>query len=171
LDYIQRARKFSKGRGLVVRARENARFLLCRIGSAIGALALEDVREIMRPLPMAPFKGTPPFVLGVAIVRGTPTPVIDAGRLLGATTSPSPARFISLKLGERTAALAVDAVLDVRLVPAGLLADIPPLLREAGSALVSSIGALDTKLLIVLEAARLIPDSLWEAIGAPGSAE
>jgi purine-binding chemotaxis protein CheW len=85
-------------------------------------------------------------------------------------SSPSPARFVSLKLGERTAALAVDAVLDVGSLSAGMLADIPPLLREAGEQLVSVLGTLDTKLLLVLEAARLVPDSVWSAIKAPGAA-
>jgi purine-binding chemotaxis protein CheW len=145
-------------------AEKDDRFLLCRIGSRIGALTLNDVREVMRPLPIEPLAGAPPFVLGLAIVRGFPTPVIDAGRLLGPVALPSPARFVSLRLGERTAALAVDAVLDVRSLAAGNVADIPPLLREAGSEVASAIGALDTKLLLVLEAARLVPESLWDAI-------
>ena len=140
------------------------RFLLCRIGSRIGALSLNDVREVMRPLPIEPLTGAPPFVLGLAVVRGSPTPVIDAGRLLGPIGLPSPARFVSLRLGERTAALAVDAVLDVRTLGKGSVADIPPLLRDAGNDVASSIGALDTELLLVLKAARLIPESLWDAI-------
>jgi purine-binding chemotaxis protein CheW len=47
-----------------------------------------------------------------------------------------------------------------------MLADIPPLLGETGADLVSVIGALDAKLLLVLEAARLVPDSVWNAIKA-----
>jgi purine-binding chemotaxis protein CheW len=159
-----------------VRAKESDRFLLFRIGSRIGALALKDVRETMRPLPIEPLTGMPSFVLGVAIVRGFPAPVVDAGRLLNPCASPSTpiiasssARFVSLKLGERTAALAVDAVLDIRPLTAGILADIPPLLREAGAEQMAAIGALDTQLLFVLEAARLVPESVWSAIKAPGA--
>jgi purine-binding chemotaxis protein CheW len=160
----------------MIRVTENDLFLMCRIGSRIGALAVADVRETMRPLPIEPLTGTPPFVLGVAIVRGTAAPVIDAGRLLdpsalpyAAITSPSAARFVSLKLGDRTAVLAVDAVLDVRSLAAGILAQIPPLLREAGEEPVSIIGALDTQLLLVLEAARLVPDSVWSEIKIAGA--
>src|SRR5580692_6397238 len=130
----------------------------------------------MRPLPIEPLTGMPPFVLGVAIVRGFPAPVVDAGRLLNPCASPSTpiiasssARFVSLKLGERTAALAVDAVLDIRPLTAGILADIPPLLREAGAEQMAAIGALDTQLLLVLEAARLVPESVWSAMKAPGA--
>jgi purine-binding chemotaxis protein CheW len=157
-------------------AKESDRFLLCRIGSRIGALALKDVRETMRPLPIEPLTGMPSFVLGVAIVRGFPAPVVDAGRLLNPFASPSTpiiasssARFVSLKLGERTAALAVDAVLDVRPLAAGILANVPPLLREAGAEQMAAIGALDTQLLLVLEAARLVPESVWSAMKAPGA--
>ena len=139
------------------------RFLLCRIGSCIGALAVKDVRETMRALPIEPLSGAPSFVLGLAIVRGSPTPVIDAGRLLGSSSS-SAARFISLKLEERAAVLAVDEVLDIRTLPKGILVDAPPLLRDADQPLVSVIGALDAKLLVVLEAARLVPDSVWSSI-------
>jgi purine-binding chemotaxis protein CheW len=134
----------------------------------------------MRPLPIEPLTGTPPFVLGVAIVRGSAVPVIDAGRLLdpsadpaasssAAAMSPSAARFVSLELGDRTAVLAVDAVLDVRSLAAGMPAQIPPLLRGAGKELVSTIGALDTQLLLVLEAARLVPDSVWSEIKGAGA--
>src|ERR1700687_6285724 len=96
---------------------DNERFLLCRIGARIGALAVRDVRETMRPLPVEPLPGVPTFVLGFAVVRGFPIPVIDAERLLSSSasstslSSPCAARFVSLKLGERSVAVAVEAVL------------------------------------------------------------
>jgi purine-binding chemotaxis protein CheW len=158
----------------MIGAEESDRFLLCRIGSRIGALALKDVRETMRPLPIEPLPGMPPFVLGVSIVRGFPAPIVDAVRLLKPLASSPPpivsppsARFVSLKLGSRTAVLAVDAVLDIRPLAAGILADIPPLLRETGAEQMAVIGALDAQLLFVLEAARLLPESVWSAIKAP----
>jgi len=161
----------------LIRAGENDRFLLCCIGSRIGALALRDVRETMRPLPVESLAGAPSFVRGLATIRGFPTPVVDVGRLLGPsessfapTLSPSLARFVSLELGERTAALAVDAVLGVRSVPSGVLLNIPPLLQEACASVVSVVGSLDARLLLVLEAARLVPQSTWSAMEVPGAA-
>jgi purine-binding chemotaxis protein CheW len=153
----------------MTRAHEDGRFLMCRIGSLIGALALEDVRETMRPLPVEPLAGAPSFVLGLSIVRGFPVPVLDAGRLLNSAAPHPPSRFVSLKLGERTASLAVDAVLDIRALNAGILSETPPLLREAGSEIVSTIGALDARLLLVLEAARLVPAAVWNSIQASGA--
>jgi purine-binding chemotaxis protein CheW len=162
----------------MVPGEDDVRYLLCRVGSRIAALDVRDVWETMRPLPIEPLAGAPAFVLGLAIVRGFPIPVVDADRLLGSSgssstplISPSPARFISLKLGVRSAVLSVDAVLEIRALPTGMLANIQPLLGEAGADLVSVIGTLDAKLLLVLEAARLVPDSVWDAINfSKGSA-
>jgi purine-binding chemotaxis protein CheW len=155
----------------MVRGEDTDRFLLCRVGSRIAALDVRDVWETMRPLPIEPLTGAPAFILGLAIVRGFPIPVVDPDRLLGSSVSsstplvsPSAARFVSLRLGVRSAALAVDAVLEIRALPAGMLANIPPLLGEAGADLVSLVGALDATLLLVFEAARLVPDSVWNAI-------
>jgi purine-binding chemotaxis protein CheW len=158
--------------GLLIGSEENDRFLLCQVGSRVGALALKDVRETMRPLPIEPLNGMPQFVLGVAIVRGMPVPVIDARRLLSPLPSVlagSAARFVTLKLGERTGVLLVDAVLEVRSIAHLSLAQIPPLLRESEAELVSALGALDAELLLVLEAARLIPDSIWRAVERTGA--
>lgn len=161
---------------------EEARFLLCRLGSCVGAIPIRDVRETMRTLPVQPLRGVPPFVLGLAMIRGQPTPVIDATRLLspaveGASAadptldrelwegSPASARrFVTLRVGERTVALALDAVIDVRSLPAETLKDAPPLLRSAGGEIVSVVGALDAQLLLVLEAGRLVPESLLSAL-------
>jgi len=57
--------------------------LLCHVGSFVCALPVEHVVEIMRPLPIRHLEDVPPFVLGVALVRGAPAPVVDVARLLG----------------------------------------------------------------------------------------
>ena len=156
----------------MIGSEEDDRFLLCQVGSRVGALALKDVRETMRPLPIEPLNGMPHFVLGLAVVRGAPVPVIDAGRLLSplpSTLSGTAARFVSLRLGRRTAALAVDAVIAVRSIARQTLAQIPPLLRESEAELVSAIGTLDAELLLVFEAAHLLPDPIWDAIERSGA--
>jgi purine-binding chemotaxis protein CheW len=150
----------------VILGPESNRFLLFSCASCVGALALVNVREVMRPLPIETLKQAPEFVLGMTTIRGSPAPVIDAGRLIRpSAATPSPAtRFVSLKLGAHCAALAVDAVLDVRILSPDRLMQIPLLLREAGAAVLTLIGALDNELLLVLNAARLVPDSLWSSM-------
>jgi len=147
--------------------REPDGFLLCRAGSRLCALPLADVAETMRPLPIDTLDGTPSFVAGVAVVRGAPVPVVDVRRLLGGAVHSAPAaRFVTVRIGTRRIALAFDSVLGVRRFDAPADDGMPPLLQDAGAGVISAIRALDAELLVVLEAARAVPDTLWAALEA-----
>ncbi|MGH7284334.1 MAG: chemotaxis protein CheW [Polyangiaceae bacterium] len=142
------------------------RALLFRIGPCFGAVALASVAETMRPLPIDPLPDLPDFVLGVSVIRGVPTPVVDGAALFSIARSASPfARFITLKVDGRSVALAVDEISGIQELPA-LAADFPPLLRDATDGVVQAIGNLDARLLVVLRDARIVPASVWEAIRA-----
>ncbi|WP_229426390.1 chemotaxis protein CheW [Pseudoduganella violacea] len=140
--------------------------LLCRSGSRLYALPLANVRETMRALPVDPMPAMPEFLLGLSLIRGTAVPVLDCAKLARSETSTAPSRYVTLALGERQAALAVDAVLGVRTLSTIVMAEAAPLLDDAGHAPVQKIAALDAELLMVLQAARLIPESLWEAVAS-----
>lgn len=118
----------------------------------------------MRPLPVEPLAGTAAFVIGVAIVRGLPVPVVDVGLLLGVSTRPQLTRFVSLRLRERLVALAVEAVVGVRSLTSATLIPLPPLLDGASHSVVASVGTLDKELLVVLRATRIVPESVWQVI-------
>jgi len=139
--------------------------LLCRVRDVLCALPLEHVEEVMRPLPVEPIAGAPSFVRGLAVVRGAPTPIVDAAALLHGAAS-RPTRFVSLKTGSRRTVLAVDAVVGVAELPPGSSGALPPLFEGAGSESIASVGALDTELLLVVRSARLVPDEVWAAIEA-----
>jgi purine-binding chemotaxis protein CheW len=141
--------------------------LLCRVGSHLCALPIESVVETMRPLPLSALSGAPAFVLGLSIIRGSPIPVVDVRCLLSATDERGdPARFVTVKTGDRRTALAVDSVIGVRVLGSVSLGELPALLGEAKREVVETIGALDAKLLIVLESARMVPESLWADLEA-----
>jgi purine-binding chemotaxis protein CheW len=123
------------------------------------ALPMEHVVETMRPLPLTPVATAGPGVLGVSVIRGEPLPVVDLGGLLssqGADERAKPSRYVSIRVGSRRVALAVDAVIGVRELDATTLHETPPLLRSS-SATVTSLGALDRELIAVLDAGRLLP--------------
>lgn len=142
-----------------------AAYVVARAGEKLLALALADVVETMRPLPVSQLPDVPPFVLGVAVVRGAPAPVVDARALLGECASPRPAgRFVSLRQGARRAALAVDEVLGVRVLDAAAVAALPPLLEGVAAGLAESIATRDARLLLVLRAGRLVPDEVWREL-------
>jgi purine-binding chemotaxis protein CheW len=137
-------------------------FLVARVGGRLCAFDVAHVLETMRPLPVEPMPGAPPFVTGLSLVRGTPTPVIDLAAWMGISSTP-PTRFVSVVAGARHVALAVTAVTGVRPLDPEQLQAVPPLVREAAAEHVQLVGTLDADLLLVLSAARLLPDDTWPA--------
>jgi purine-binding chemotaxis protein CheW len=138
--------------------------LLVRAGSKLCALPLETIDETMRPLPIEPIATAPSFVRGLAVVRGAPLPVIDAAALLGGECAPGRSRFVTLNVGERRLALAVDAVVGIREIDASLCGSLPSLLSAGDASAIEAIGSLDGELLVVLRSARVVPDAVWNAI-------
>jgi purine-binding chemotaxis protein CheW len=136
--------------------------LICRVGSCLAALPLVHVVETMRLLPIETIGGAPPYVLGVATVRGEPVPVVDGASVLGLAGA-RPARLVTLDVRGRRVALAVDDVVGVRDVPSDLAPGLPPLLHDAAEA-VASIRILDDDLLLVLRGARLVPEPVWDVL-------
>jgi purine-binding chemotaxis protein CheW len=152
-------------------ASAQTKYLVSRAGGRQLALPLGDVVEVMRPLPISRLEGVPEFVLGVAVVRGSPVPVLDAAALVGEEPGTGKVtRFISLRVGSRRAALAVEALVGVHALDAAELKPVPPLLRGAAAGLPEAIAALDQQLLLVLGAARLVPAELWRLLENGGGA-
>ena len=140
--------------------------LVCRVGTKLCGLPLTQVLEILRPLPTEPLSGLAEFVVGLSLIRGRATPVIDARKLLGSSSASPPGRYVTLRLGTddtRVAALAVDSVLGVRQLSDARLGALPDLLQNERE-LVSALGTLDHELLLVLEHARLLPDTVWDQL-------
>jgi purine-binding chemotaxis protein CheW len=114
------------------------------------------VVEVMRPLPLERVAEAREFVRGMSIVRGAAVPVVDARRLLGGEEPAPGGRLVSLRVGARSVALHVDAVLGIRELAPELLQEVPPLLGEASDARIA-LGAVDGRLLELLDTARLLP--------------
>jgi len=144
-------------------------WLLCRAGSHLHAIPLDQVIESMRVPPIDAISGAPRYVLGLCIVRGSPVPVVDPGLLLGDQPTRSQ-RLVTIRAGRRTIALAVEEVLGIRAIDAETSSQLPPLLRNAAAETIAAIGTLDAELLFFLHTARIVPEDLlerFEAAGAP----
>jgi purine-binding chemotaxis protein CheW len=151
----------SNGRG----ASGLKQLLICRVSSKLCGLPLEHVLETMRPLPLEELANMPDFVRGVALIRGRPTPVLDGCRLLGSpATHSASARLVTFKLGERQAALWVDAVVGIRSVEGAALEQLPLVLRESQREQIDRLGALDAELLLVLEHTRLLTEAQFQLV-------
>jgi purine-binding chemotaxis protein CheW len=137
---------------------------LCAVGSLICALPLPYVSETMRPLPCEPVLGMPPFVDGLAVIRGAPVPVVDLARLLGTDSRAARTRFVVVKVSERRVALSVERVIGVRALDTLFTRGLPPLLSRAGVEFVASVASLDAHLLVVLESGLILPESVWTTL-------
>jgi purine-binding chemotaxis protein CheW len=139
--------------------------LLCQVDSSYLALPITQVSEVTRPLSVTRLPDAPSWVIGVCILRGEVTPVVDVRRLLAGTAADGgesvPAaplvgrgRWVVLRIDDRRVVLAVDTVLRAHSLPADASRDVPPLV--AATPIFSALGTLDSKLLMVLESARLL---------------
>ncbi len=139
--------------------------LLIRVGRVVCAMPLTSVIEVMRSMPLSSTPGAPAYALGLAVIRGEPVPVIDLGALLGLPSSNALSRFVTLRVGARVAAIAVDDVLGVRDLAALRLEALPPVLDATGVNSVAEVGILDGDLLMVLEPLRELPAEVWDEFG------
>jgi purine-binding chemotaxis protein CheW len=152
-------------------ALETSPVFVVMVGARACAFPLHHVAETMRPLPIKPVAGTPGFVCGVSLIRGTPTPVVDLKALLeNCENSPGYGRFVSLKLDDRRVAIGVDSVVGLRHLDSAQLGELPPLLRDVAADLIESFGTRDAQLLLVLRAARIVPDEVWTTLAAAEAA-
>jgi chemotaxis signal transduction protein len=120
----------------------------------------------MRPLALERLAGAPAFLLGVSFIRGAPVPVVDVAGLLGSDATVPAQRIVTLRIGERCVGLAVESVIGVHAISTASLEQLPPLLAQSGTATVSAISTLDEQLVLVLQGARIVPASVWQAIDA-----
>ena len=141
--------------------------LVFRAGPLLCALGLDEVIETMRPLEVRPLAGTPPFVRGISVLRGVPTPVIDVARLLG-NERIEPDRFVAVRTERGAVALAIGPVLGIRDVDASPTGGHPALLGGRSSRLVAGVGTIGDEPLLLLQSMRAVPDDVWEAAAAAG---
>jgi purine-binding chemotaxis protein CheW len=87
------------------------------MGQLFGA-AIDVVREVTYLTPVTRLPNTPAYVEGVVDLRGEVLPVIDLRKRLGVAKEEagSDSRLMILNLGERSAALIVEGVDQVRTI-------------------------------------------------------
>jgi purine-binding chemotaxis protein CheW len=135
--------------------------LVVRSSTRVFAFPLTSVFEVTRPLPIEPVPGTPPFLLGLAVIRAIPVPVIDLAKLVGIPKAVSIDRFVVLGRGSRRVAVAAEEVIGLREIENSRLWSLSPILAEADSSVMTSVSVNDCSLLFVLQAARMVPDAFW----------
>ncbi|WP_327004104.1 chemotaxis protein CheW [Dactylosporangium sp. NBC_01737] len=131
--------------------------LVFGVGDLLCAIALRDVVETIRPLPVQPLAGTADILLGVSVIRGLAVPVVDTARLLGVGAE-RPSRFVTTRTGRGTLAYATGPVVGVLPVEPDDSRPPPPMLAAAATRLVAAVGVLDSRPLLFLRDAGPITE-------------
>jgi purine-binding chemotaxis protein CheW len=118
----------------VVGAENRVTLAAFRVGSAVYALDIAHVREVVRWQPVTPLPKAPRLIEGVIDLRGAVVPVVDLGRVLGAApvAAAPTARIAIVAESGLVLGLAVDAALAVMSVEPAELEDPPALATQAG---------------------------------------
>jgi len=131
--------------------------VLVRSGNLFCSLPLESVIETLRSPPITAIAGAPQWVQGVAVIRGATVVVVDLGIMLGASSAEvEQPRLVTLHVGARVIALAVESITGVREFDRTMLSEVPPLLLQAHPEVLTAIGLLDGELMLVLDGSRII---------------
>lgn len=134
--------------------------LLFNVGDKVCGLPLRAVREVMRPRALERNHSLPKCVLGTCLIRQQPTPVIDVAALMGSSAQ-APKRLVTVSVGERQVALAVDAVIGTTRIDAQRFLDTTPLVC-GDQGVISALTVLDSTLVYLMNSARLLPDDMPE---------
>jgi len=132
------------------------RVMLLQGGGTTVAMLAASAREVLARMPAIRLPAAPEFVCGVVNVRGTLVPLVDLGRLLDHGPSTPSGWVVTLELGGRRCALAVDTL------PVLRDAEAPPGARPAGSALLRSEVRVAGTTLPLLDVAAMADDLLLQ---------
>jgi len=130
------------------------RVMILSAGGAVAAIDASRVREVALRALAVRLPGAPSIVSGVVNVRGTLVPLVDLGLLLGSAPAGATGWLVTLDLGGRRCALALDSL------PVLRTADAPPGAVPAGHVCLASEVAVAGATLPLLDVDALADDLL-----------
>ena len=153
---------------------ENAgvKLAVLRVGSAVYALDVAHLREVVRWQTVTPLPVAPRLIEGVIDLRGAIVPVVDLARALGAgaVVAGPTARIAIVESDGLVMGLAVDAALEVISVDAIALEDPPALATQAGyDAVRAVVRRADDAPALVLSLEHILESVYRSALAPQGS--
>jgi purine-binding chemotaxis protein CheW len=144
-------------------------FLAFKLGSeeyGIDILRVQEIRSFEQPTRIA---NAPSHVLGVVNLRGTIVPIVDMRVRfnLEQTAYDAFTVVIVLHLGQRVVGMVVDGVSDVITLSPEQLRPVPEFNSVIDSEHLMAIGALDQRMLILLDIEKLMNSADMGLVDAP----
>ncbi len=133
-----------------------------RVGPQEFCVDIRAVREIRGWTPATALPHAPHYILGVINLRGTVLPVVNLAARLGLPVAePTPRHVIVVVAAEdQVFGLLVDAVSDILTVMPDLLQSAPDLAQDNAKAFVSSVVAIENRMIARIMPERMLPERL-----------
>ena len=133
-------------------------YVLFTLAGGTYALASDTVLHLALPGEVTPVPHAPPWVEGVASIRGRVTPVVDLRVRLGFAPSPSDrrSRLIVVAIAGREVALRVDEAREFTRLAEDAIAPLQGLSSEIGGEYVRGTTQIGERVVMVLQADRLL---------------
>lgn len=132
-------------------------YLTFFLGGEEYAVAIGDVREVLKAPPITEVPRAPADVVGVVTVRGEVVAVFDPRRRLGLSGAPPEgARLVVVDAGEGPCALLVDRVASVVRLPAGRIEPCPEGVARSHADCLAGIGRERARSFTVLDVRALL---------------
>jgi purine-binding chemotaxis protein CheW len=137
---------------------EESVFVTLTVGDQLCGVPVLAVRDILGPQAITRIPLAPPEIAGSLNLRGRIVTAIDLRRRLGVPPAPpgAPRMSVVAEQGGELYALLVDQVAEVMTLQAGTFERNPPTLSEPWAEYSAGIYRLPDRLLVVLDAGRLL---------------
>lgn len=142
----------------MMQAGDDFQVVIFRVGGQEFAFNVFDVQRILRWAQPSPLPKAPPFLEGVLQVQGRVVPVIDLRKRFEVKDAAvrEETRNVVVELEGLTVAVVVDAVLEVRRVPADAVTPPPPVVRGLAAEYIQGIISVGQRTIVLLQPARLL---------------
>lgn len=148
------------------RTGETRQLVVFSIADEVYAVDIHQVKEIIRVPEITRVPRTPEFVEGVVNLRGSVIPVIDLRKRLGfeAGEAGRDQRIVVMEMGEQTVGMIVDSVSEVLQVAVEDIEPPSPYVLSIDSQYIVGIAKLEERLVILLDAGRVLSAEEREAM-------
>jgi purine-binding chemotaxis protein CheW len=140
--------------------------VLCQVAEALCGIPAGEVAHVELVPALAPLPSAPPYVAGVAIVRGQVLPAVSLRLRLGLPARPHDARsrMVVLQHGGRRAGLLVDSARELVRLSAGAVQPPPAAVGPLSGAYLAGVAPRGEQLILILDVAALL-----DSAGPPGA--